>query len=187
MRAERLAPAAPKPAGSAVGVIALLLLTLGECVSLPAFADVGDTLPPLTALIVLVGLNPLGIGWGQRSYQLPPGTRRPGVGVREYPHNVFIEVGFKAGVSRLVGDGGRARPAAEGAAAGVHAASGVRHAVPSGVRALINSMVSGDVGDSRDLWVAVAAALATRRTSVGDELVDPEIESVIATPRRVEP
>jgi O-antigen ligase len=125
----------------------------------------------------LIGTNPLGIGWGQLYYYLPPGTRLPGVGVREYPHNVLIEVGSEAGVPALVvlvvvlvlALRGQQRVSTRPVESVMLALA---------VFALINSMVSGDVSDNRGLWVAVGAGLATRRMSFSDELADPETESV---------
>ncbi len=114
--------------------------------------------------IGLIGSEPLGIGWGRLSYYLPPGTRLPGVGDREYPHNVLIEVGSEAGVLALLvlavvlvlAIQGQQRVSATAVEAAMFAMI---------IFALINSLVSGDVGDNRGLWVAVGAALVTRGTS----------------------
>jgi O-antigen ligase len=130
----------------------------------------------------LIGSNPLGIGWGQLRTYLPAGSSPAGVGFREYPHNVLIEVGSEAGVLALValvvvlalalrGQQREARQPVESVMLALL------------IFALVNALVSGDVGDNRGLWVAVGAGLATLGRLSNDAPLPVETHPVSPTMR----
>lgn len=109
-----------------------------------------------------------GIGWGNL-YDFEDPALRLGLDALQYPHNVPLEVASEAGLVAL----------AALVLAMVLAVRSQWRAARSGVTelamlgllvfAVVNSMVSGDVGSNRELWVAIGCAWGWRaHGSAGD-------------------
>lgn len=106
----------------------------------------------------LMWSQPLGVGWGRLGDHLSSNAYLTSVGARQYPHNLFLEVGSEAGVLALVllivillsafkQQRRRATTPVEFAMLGLF------------VFYLVAAMFSGDINDNRGVWVMVGACL----------------------------
>lgn len=100
---------------------------------------------------------PFGIGWGQLYAHMRPGYMLDS-GVRQYPHNLVLEILVEAGwvpVLIAVGVLGYALVLQRRATV-TTTETGMLALI---VFALVSAMVSGDVPSNREVWVAVGAAI----------------------------
>ncbi|WP_165939727.1 O-antigen ligase family protein [Saccharopolyspora aridisoli] len=110
-----------------------------------------------SATLALAVLRPLGVGWGDLSAELPPWAQLDS-GLRQYPHNIFVEVGVEGGwiaAAALV---------AVVVLALTRARALLRQLEGIGVMSLLwffllNACLSGDVNDNRAFFVMLGVAL----------------------------
>lgn len=107
--------------------------------------------------LVIARDHPLGIGWGQLYSHMDAGLGAD-LGVRQYPHNLLLEIiseaGWVTGVVTLIVIGYalllQRRATITTTETGMFALL---------IFALVSSMVSGDIPSNREVWVAVGAAM----------------------------